>query len=122
MEQIIVSIINWSGSMLLFYAFATEYKKYIINEENKKSNTNEEHKKQLENIEMKNLKNYNAIKKIIKRLPFKGEPWEQEFVVEELDVLDKSGYYETIQEQVDENESIKNSILKHLDTYSPAKN
>ena len=122
MEQIIVTILNWSGSMLLFYAFAKEYKKYIINEEKKINNTNEEYKNQLENIEMKNLKNYNAIKKIIKRLPFKGEPWEQEFVVEELDELEKSGFYETLQEQVDVNESIKNSIIKHLDTYSPAKN
>ena len=122
MEQIIVSIINWSGSMLLFYAFAKEYKKYIINEENKINNTKEENKTQLEELEMKNLKNYNAIKKIIKRLPFKGEPWEQEFIVEELDELDKSGFYETLQERVDENESIKNSIIKHLDTYSPAKN
>ena len=65
MEQIIVTIINWSGSMLLFYAFTKEYKKYIINEEKKINNTKEENKTQLDELEMKNLKNYNAIKKII---------------------------------------------------------
>lgn len=102
MEQIIVTIINWSGSMLLFYAFTKEYKKYIIKEENKT---------QLDELEMKNLKNYNAIKKIIKRLPFKGEPWEQEFVVEELDELEKSGWqFENKHEQVDENEPLRNTI------------
>jgi hypothetical protein len=110
MEQIIVTIINWSGSMLLFYAFAKEYKKYIINEENKINNTKEENKTQLEELEMKNLKNYNAIKKIIKRLPFKGEPWEQEFVVEELNELEKTWNFELGKPLVDENEPITNTI------------
>jgi len=101
MEQIIVTIINWSGSMLLFYAFTKEYKKYIIKEENKT---------QLDELEMKNLKNYNAIKKIIKRLPFKGEPWEQEFVVEELTELEKTWNFELGKPIVDENEPIANTI------------
>lgn len=101
MEQIIVTIINWSGSMLLFYAFTKEYKKYIIKEENKT---------QLDELEMKNLKNYNAIKKIIKRLPFKGEPWEQEFVVEELNELEKTWNFELGKPNVDENEPIANTI------------
>jgi len=101
MEQIIVTIINWSGSMLLFYAFTKEYKKYIVKEENKK---------QLDELEMKNLKNYNAIKKIIKRLPFKGEPWEQEFVVEELNELEKTWNFELGKPLVDENEPIANTI------------
>lgn len=46
------------------------------------------------------LMNKRAIRNIIRRLPFKGEAWEQEFINEELEELEKSGYYENLERSV----------------------
>ena len=111
MEKIIITFINWFGFLYLINLFS----KFNINmdliktilykkEENKYNDffESEEHMNLINEIQLLkslHLKNKNGIKNIIKRLPFKGEEWEQEFVREELDELMKSGIYEELEER-----------------------
>ena len=99
MEKIIITLINCIFTNLIFYNFIMlinncshkyfEYKKLENKNENENSNmTLEDYEnicKEITLLKSLHWINKRAIKNIIKRLPFQGEEWEQEFVKEEIE-------------------------------------
>ena len=113
MEKIIITLINCIFTNLIFYNFLTlinncshkyfEFKKLENKNENEKYISLDEFEnicKEITLLKSLHLLNKRAIKNIIKRLPFKGEEWEQEFIKEELDEIEKSGYYENLDKSI----------------------
>lgn len=50
------------------------------------------------------MENKQAIKHIVKRLPFIGEEWQQKFINEALKEVEESGYYERVDNILNNNE------------------
>ena len=111
MEKIIITFINWFGFLYFIHIVSKininiELLKTIFIKNKELENNNfiesEEYINIINEIQLLkslHLKNKNGIKNIIKRLPFKGDEWEQEFIREELDELMKSGVYEELEER-----------------------
>lgn len=115
MEKIIITLIKgWLTYCVFIELFnlinSCSHKYFEIKKLENKTENNENEFMTIEDYEnickeitlLKSLhwKNKRGIKNIIKRLPFKGEEWEQEFIREELEEIEKSGYYETLEPSV----------------------